>query len=80
MGIFTPGRNKMAFSGTFECPHPHPKDGRHKCGSTRFKKDEVNSTPLMLRYICKQCGKGTRYDISNNVNLTSQELVKAIHR
>jgi hypothetical protein len=80
MGIFTPNRNKMAFSGTLECPHPHPKNYSEKCGSTKFKKDEVNSTPLMIRYICKQCGKGTRYDISNNSNLTMQELAAICHR
>jgi hypothetical protein len=80
MGIFTPNRNKMAFSGKLLCPHPHPKNYYERCNSTSFKKDEVNSNPLMIRYVCKKCGKGVRYDISNNNNLTDMELAKSIRR
>jgi hypothetical protein len=80
MGIFSKGRNKMAFSGTLICPHPHPKNYSERCGSTKFRKDEAGSTPLMIRYVCRQCGKGVRYDISNNNNLTSQELAAISRR
>lgn len=66
MGIFTKTRNKMAFGTPLYCPHPHPKDHNRKCGAQRWKADKHRSTPLRIRYVCRQCGKGVIYDISQH--------------
>ena len=65
MGIFQKGINPRAFSGPLYCPHPHPKHPTEKCNAQRWKQDHERSTSTRLRYICKQCGKGLIYDISN---------------
>jgi hypothetical protein len=71
MGIFTPGINKMAYGTPLFCPHPHPKDHNRKCNSQRWKEDKQRSNPFRIRYICKDCGKGVIYEISQyNPKLT----------
>jgi hypothetical protein len=77
MSIFTLGKNKMAFSGQLQCPHPDKHNPGQRCGGTKWIKPQwIN--PLMVRYVCKKCGRGVRYDISNNAHTTG-ELLKMGH-
>ncbi len=56
-------KNKMAFSGNLYCPHPKKGNWSEKCNAQKWKFDRY-ITPLRIRYICKECGKGVQYDIS----------------
>jgi hypothetical protein len=75
MGIFTKNTNPRAFARPLTCPHPHPKYPNEKCGAQKWKQDHQRSTPFRIRYICKQCGKGLIYDISN-INPEQIRVVK----
>jgi len=65
MSIFQKGINPRAFGTPLVCPHPHPKNHMAKCNAQRWKQDHQRSTSTRIRYVCKQCGKGLIYDISN---------------
>ena len=71
MGIFTKGINPGAFGTPLVCPHPNKHDHNLKCNAQRWKQDRQRSTPFYIRYVCKECGKGVMYDISQyNPQLT----------
>jgi len=65
MGIFQKGINPRAFGTPLVCPHPNRKYPTEKCGAQRWKQDVQRSTSTRIRYVCKECGKGLIYDISN---------------
>ena len=75
MGIFTKEINPRAFAKPLTCPHPSKDNYNERCNAQRWKKDEQRSTPFRIRYICKECGKGLIYDISN----INPELLR-VHR
>lgn len=68
----------MAFSGPLVCPTckrlAWENGVDYEVKKQRWSLDREHSSSTMLRYVCKSCKVGTRYDISNNPTVSGQNL------